>query len=122
MPRFAAPPNHPRELQMAEVVGCFLVPHDPFPFMYPERAPAAQRTAVLGAYRQVGERLGQLQATTAIIIGSDHYILFGPTCIPSMLIGVGDVDGPLERISGLSRGPIENNALLARHLFDVGLR
>lgn len=105
---------------MAEVVGGFLVPHDPFMFMMPDAAPAVQRSAVLHAFGQVAQRIAELRATTAIIIGSDHYILFGPGCLPSMLIGIGDVDGPLERMPGLNRGTIENNQPLARHLFDEG--
>jgi len=105
---------------MAEVVGGFLVPHDPFIFMKPDAAPAAQRDTVRHAFEQIAQRIAELRATTAVIIGSDHYILFGPGCLPSMLIGIGDVDGPLERMPGLPRETIENDQPLASHLFETG--
>jgi len=105
---------------VGEIVGGFLVPHDPLIFAAPDAAPAGQKKTVLGAYDQVAARIGELRTTTCLIIGSDHYILFGPNCLPSMLIAIGDVDGPVERLPGLERGPIENNEPLARHLFDSG--
>ncbi|MBS0416484.1 MAG: protocatechuate 3,4-dioxygenase [Proteobacteria bacterium] len=107
---------------MAELVSAFLVPHAPLMFSSPDAAPAEQKHTVIGAFEQIAERIRALRATTAIIIGSDHYILFGPACLPSMLIGIGDVDGPLERIPGLVRGVIDNNTALARVLFEQGRR
>src|ERR1700741_830661 len=105
---------------MAEIVGGFLVPHDHLIFQATEASPPAQKSAVLGAFTKVAERIGELRATTAIIMGSDHYILFGPGCLPSMLIGTAQVDGPLERLQGLERRDIPPNQPLAQHLFEAG--
>jgi protocatechuate 4,5-dioxygenase, beta chain len=105
---------------MAEVVGGFLLPHDPLIFQMPDAAPVAQRATVHAAYDEIRQRIGELQADVAVIVGSDHYILFGPQCLPSMLIGTGDVDGPIERLPGLDRGPVRVNPGMARHLLHHG--
>lgn len=105
---------------MARVVGGFLVPHDPLVFAAADAAPSAQRDTVHDAYATVARRIGELDATTVIIIGCDHYILFGPGCLPPMLIAIGDVEGPIERIPGLVRGAIENNEALAHHILEYG--
>ena len=88
---------------MGKIVGGFWVPHDPVMFVAPEAPPQTQRDIVWDAYRQCGERLAELDATSVIIVGCDHYILFGTHCLPRYLIGTGDVDGPVDRLPGLSR-------------------
>ena len=105
---------------MANVVGGFLVSHCPLMFTAPEAAPVAQKERVVSAFAEVAMRIGKLEATTAIIIGADHYILFSPSCLPAMHITIGDCDGPIDRLPGLERGPIANNQALARHLFECG--
>jgi len=105
---------------MAEIVGGFLLPHDPLIFQSPEAASPAQHARVFGAYAEIRERIAALGADTAIIVGADHYILFGPQCLPSFLIAIGDLDGPVERFPGFERGPVIAHPRLARHLFDTG--
>ncbi len=105
---------------MAEIVGGFLVPHDPLVFALPDAAPQAASESVHNAFATVARRIGELDATTAIIVGCDHYILFGPGCLPPMLIGIGDVEGSIERIPGLHRGVIANNEPLAGHILKYG--
>jgi hypothetical protein len=48
-----------------------------------------------------------------IIVGCDHYILFGTHCLPRYVIGTGDVDGPIDRLPGLDRGAVRNHEALA---------
>jgi protocatechuate 4,5-dioxygenase beta chain len=55
-----------------------------------------------------------------IVVGADHYVLFGPTCLPSFLIGIGDVSGPYERFPGISQDDIPNNEPLANHIAEFG--
>jgi protocatechuate 4,5-dioxygenase beta chain len=105
---------------MAEIVGGFLLPHDPLIFQASDAAPAAQRDRVFGAYAHIRDRIAALGADTAIVVGADHYILFGPQCLPSFLIAIGDLDGPVERLPGFDRGPVAAHPILARHLFDSG--
>lgn len=75
---------------------------------------------VLDAYDRIRQRIGELQASTVIVVGADHYVLFGPGCLPAFLIGIGDVSGPYERFPGMSQGVIPNNEALATHIGTFG--
>ncbi|RMI32657.1 DODA-type extradiol aromatic ring-opening family dioxygenase [Nocardia stercoris] len=107
---------------MAELVGGFLVPHDPMVLTDPQAPPEAVQERITEAYAEVARRVADLAATTLIIIGTDHYLLFGPGCLPQALIGSGDVDGPLERLPGMRRRQFPDNTALARHLVSHGHR
>lgn len=106
---------------MAKIVGGFWVPHDPVMFVAPD-APKDKEVAarMWKAYETCGERMTELGATAAIIVGNDHYILFGTNCLPRYLIGIGDVDGPIESLKGLERGVVENHEDLAQHIVKCG--
>ncbi|MCT7325044.1 DODA-type extradiol aromatic ring-opening family dioxygenase [Ralstonia mojiangensis] len=105
---------------MGQIVGGFLVPHDPVMFVAPEAPNPSIRERMWGAFEQCAERLAALEPTSVIIIGADHYMLFGTTCLPSYLIGTGDVDGPLDAMPGLKRGVIPNHEALATHIASDG--
>ncbi len=105
---------------MGAVVGGFLMPHDPMIFTNPEAADSQVRERVLGAYAEASRRIVALDPTTLIIIGTDHYVLFGPGCLPQALIATGDLEGPLERLPGMPRQTLPDNGPLARHLAHHG--
>ncbi|MQB46110.1 MEMO1 family protein [Rhizobium sp. ICMP 5592] len=105
---------------MAKLVGGFVVPHDPVMFAAPEAPSEAERKRVYDAYAHTAARIIELDATTAVIIGCDHYILFGTHCLPQYIIGTGEIDGPLDQLPGLKRGPIKANPELARHIAQSG--
>lgn len=105
---------------MAQIVGGFVVPHDPIMFVAPDAPSEAERKRVYDAYARTAERIAELGATTAVVIGCDHYILFGTHCLPQYIIGTGEIDGPLDQLPGLKRGPIEPNPELARHIAQTG--
>lgn len=105
---------------MGKIVGAFLVPHDPVMYVAPEAPPQAQRDTVWGAYKTCAERLKALEPTTVIIVGCDHYLLFGPHCLPSYLIATGDIDGPIDPLPGLKRTVLQNNEALASHIANHG--
>ncbi len=105
---------------MSEIVGGFLMPHDPLISAEPDAPPAEQRKAVKDAFATIASRLKELDVDTVIVVGDDHYTVFGPQCIPRYLIGIGDVEGPAEQWLGISRRPIENNEPLANHIMQVG--
>jgi protocatechuate 4,5-dioxygenase beta chain len=107
---------------MGDVVGGFLMPHDPMVFTAPDAPTADVRDRVRGAYTEVGRRLAALEPTTVLIMGTDHYVLFGPGCLPQLLMAIGDLDGPVERLPGIPRGAIPDNAALARDLVAHGHR
>ena len=103
---------------MADIVGGFLMPHEPalFAVAGSDRADAK----IEAAYSAVRERIAELDADTAIIVGADHYVLFGPQCLPACLIGIGDVSGPYERFPGMDQGAIDNHKGLAHFILDHG--
>lgn len=105
---------------MASVVGGFLMPHNPMLAMGREFADPAQAKIVFDAFETITARVRELEADTVIVIGDDHYTNFGPHCIPSYLIAIGDVEGPVEPFLGIKRAPIENNAPLANHILKSG--
>ncbi|RAU17595.1 protocatechuate 3,4-dioxygenase [Nitrincola tibetensis] len=105
---------------MAEIVGGFLVPHDPVMFVAPDAPPAEQAKAVWDAYETCAKRLAELDASTVIIIGNDHYMLFGTTCLPQYCIATGHTEGPLDQLPGLKKEEIPNNEALARFISNTG--
>lgn len=105
---------------MAEIVGAFVVPHDPMIFSTPDAPSPIVSARVHGAYAEIARRIEVLQADVAIIIGADHYINFGPGCLPRYLIGIGDVAGPIESLPGIERGAMKAHAALASHIAHVG--
>lgn len=105
---------------MAKIVGGFWVPHDPVMFVAPDAPEKSVADRMWKAYETCGKRMAELDATAAIIVGNDHYILFGTNCLPRYLIGTGDVDGPIENLKGLERGVVENHQALAQHIVKQG--
>lgn len=105
---------------MGKIVGGFWMPHDPVMFVAPEAPAEAVRSKIWGAFEICAQRLIELNPTSVIIVGCDHFILFGPQCLPKYVIGTGDIDGPVESLPGLTRGPISNHQALAEHIVDVG--
>lgn len=105
---------------MASIVGGFVMPHEPGVFYMPREKWNDAQQRVRAAYAHIGERIGELGATTVIVVGADHYVLFGPGCLPSYLIGVGDVSGPYERFPEMAQGDIPNNTALAEHIARHG--
>lgn len=106
---------------MAEVVGGFLMPHNPMLTSHPPgMGNPDQQKIVFDAFAKISARVKDLRADTVVIIGDDHYTNFGPHCIPRCLIAIGDVEGPIEPWLGIERGPIENNTALANHILKTG--
>ncbi len=105
---------------MAEIVGGFLMPHNPMLTVAPNAADPSKTRTIFDAFATISERVKALRADTVIVIGDDHYTNFGPHCIPACLIAIGDVDGPVEPFLNIERGAIENNAALATHILETG--
>ncbi|WP_321390260.1 hypothetical protein [Emcibacter sp.] len=105
---------------MAEIIGGFLLPHDPLITANPTGAPKEQAEAVHNAYAHIGKRLEELEVDTVIVVGDDHYTVFGPHCLPRCLIVTGEASGPVEPWVGLPQKPIPINQPLARHIMQYG--
>ena len=107
---------------MAELVCGFLMPHDPLISAITMAAPAPKREACLGAFAEIAKRIRAANIDTVIVIGDDHATVNGPSCMPTAMIGVGDISGPKEPWLGMPRARVENNEALARHIVDAGLK
>lgn len=105
---------------MGKIVGGFLVPHDPVMFIAPNAPQEAVAQRMWGAFATCAERLAALNATSVVVIGADHYMLFGTGCLPQYLIGTGDVDGPIDPLPGLRRGVIPDTQKLAGFIAEHG--
>jgi len=105
---------------MAEIVGGFVVPHAPMYLTLNEVVQSEKKKACDVAFADTVERVKALDVDTVVLIGDDHYTLFGPGCIPSALIGIGDIDGPIEEWLGAEHSRIEGNEDLANHIMRFG--
>ncbi|GAA0246843.1 protocatechuate 3,4-dioxygenase [Marinomonas primoryensis] len=105
---------------MATIVSGFLVPHDPIMFVAPDAPAKDIADKAWGAYETCAVHLADLDVDTVIIIGNDHYMLFGTTCLPQYCIATGDLDGPLDQMPGLKRQLIPNDEALATHIATHG--
>ena len=105
---------------MSEVVGGFLMPHDPLIAAAPDAAKPEQRDAVMEAFAYIARRLDELQVDTVVAIGDDHYTVFDPHCIPRCLVAIGDVDGPIEPWVGIPKAPVKTDPELAQHIMQTG--
>lgn len=101
---------------MAKIVGGFVVPHNPVMYHNPKGATQEQSDIVYGAYKEMAEKIRDLKADTAIIVGCDHYILFGTECLPPYVISTGEIEGPVDQLPGLRRGPIKSHGELGSHI------
>lgn len=105
---------------MAEIVTAFLLPHVPLIASNPDGPSADQKAKIMTAFDHVRDRLREERIDTVINIGSDHYSLFGPNCLPSALIAIGDIDGPVEPWLGIPHTAMRTNSPLARHILECG--
>ncbi|HET9821400.1 MAG TPA: hypothetical protein VFQ16_06205, partial [Burkholderiaceae bacterium] len=96
------------------------MPHDPLITGNPDIADAGQVERVNAAFARVVDRVKELKADTAIVIGDDHFTMFGPHCLPQYLIGIGDVEGPEENWLRFDRYTVPNNTALAEHIMNYG--
>ncbi len=105
---------------MARIVGGFVMPHEPGIFYKPEETWSEAQHRAIKAFDDIRTRIQELDATLAIVIGADHYVLFGPSCLPSFLIGIGDVSGPYERFPNIARDEIPSHPAFSSHIAQHG--
>ncbi|SEQ97644.1 protocatechuate 4,5-dioxygenase, beta chain [Amphritea atlantica] len=105
---------------MAKIVGGFLVPHDPIMFVAPNAPDKIVADKAWEAYETCAQNLAAMDVTTVIIVGNDHYMLFGTTCLPKYCIGTGHVEGPIDRLPGLNKALVNNNEALASFIASDG--
>ncbi len=105
---------------MGAVVGGFIMPHTPLMFVAPDAVGSERYNKISGFYSAIAARLRELRVDTVVIAGADHYLIFGPGCLPQYLIGIGDAKGPIDRIPGLDEVTLKTDQPLARHIRQSG--
>ena len=105
---------------MAEIVAGFCVPHVPLMASQFHAAPPEKSKVVMDAFATVTRRLRELRVDTVVMVGDDHYTIFGTDIVPRCLIGIGEVEGPVEEWLGIPRRRIPNDTTLAEHLMREG--
>ncbi len=105
---------------MASLVGGFCLPHDPLILGARNAAEPRQAERVFSMFEHIRQRIKALEADTVIVVGDDHFAMFSTDCQPSILIGVGDLEGPIEAWLGIERKPVPNNEALATHIMNWG--
>lgn len=105
---------------MANLTGGFCVPHDPLILGAKGTAKPDQAERVFAAFEEVRQRIAALQPDAVIVIGDDHYAMFGPGCQPSILIGIGELEGPIEPWLGLERKGVRCAKVFAEFIMTYG--
>ncbi len=105
---------------MASIVGGFVMPHEPGIFYKPKESWSGAQHRAIQAFDDIRARIQEMEATVAVVVGADHYVLFGPSCLPCYLIGIGDISGPYERFPGIERDDIPGHPALASHIARHG--
>ncbi|MEH6542953.1 MAG: hypothetical protein V7721_03335 [Porticoccaceae bacterium] len=105
---------------MANLVAGFCTPHDPLMSASPQINQQDSADAILAGMESVHQSLIAAKVDTVIVVGDDHYTMFGPHCLPQYLIGIGDLDGPEEPWLQIDRYPFLNNTPLAEHIMNYG--
>jgi aromatic ring-opening dioxygenase catalytic subunit (LigB family) len=72
---------------MAELVGVFAASHTPVMLNFPDAIPDAEREAIFGAFKGLGEALRRTAPQTLIVVSDDHLHNFFLNNFPAFCIG-----------------------------------
>ncbi|TAL75622.1 MAG: protocatechuate 3,4-dioxygenase [Burkholderiaceae bacterium] len=105
---------------MACIVGGFCLPHVPLIAGAPDAVPVEKAKRVHAGFTHIRNSIERLNADAVIVVGDDHCAMFNPSCQPSILIGIGDLEGPIESWLHIPREPVPNHSELAEHIMSFG--
>jgi hypothetical protein len=74
-----------------EIVGAFACSHAGLIVARRDRAPAAQRERIFGAYQALGQEIARLRPDAVVVVATDHLQVFPLASVPAFSIGVGPV-------------------------------
>ena len=74
-----------------EIVGAFACSHAGLIVARRDRAPAAQRERIFGAYQAVREEIARLRPDALLVVATDHLQAFPLATVPAFAVGVGPV-------------------------------
>lgn len=111
---------------MGQIVGVFATAHSPGMTGFPERADAAQRTAVTDAFEVVRRRIEQLIPDAVIAVSVEHFTNFSLANLPAFAIGtaasyLGPVTAEMGKFLGIEQHQYPGAAALGEHLYRFAI-
>ena len=109
---------------MASLVGAFAASHGPLLIREWETVPQDQRARLAAGFKELGQRLNAARPDVVIVVSPDHWSNFFLDQVPTVCIGVGEVnEGPPEPwMRNFPQKEIRGHAALALHLAQTALR
>jgi aromatic ring-opening dioxygenase catalytic subunit (LigB family) len=108
---------------MAELVGVYAASHGPLIIRNWQNLNPADRESVSNAFSELGRRVNAARADVLIVISPDHWINFFINNLPSICVGVGEVnEGPNEPwMKDFPHREIPGHPRLAEHILNTAL-
>jgi aromatic ring-opening dioxygenase catalytic subunit (LigB family) len=108
---------------MASLVGAFAASHGPLIVREWESVPAEQKKRMGDAFRELGRRIAAAKVEALIVVSPDHWSNFFLDNVPSICIGVGEVnEGPPEPwMKAFPHREVAGHAGLGMHIVQTAL-
>jgi len=108
---------------MASLVGAFAASHGPLIIREWENVPPGQKQRMGDAFRELGQRITAAKVDVLIAVSPDHWSNFFLDNVPTICIGVGEVnDGPPEPwMKAFPHREMPGHAGLGMHIVETAL-
>jgi protocatechuate 4,5-dioxygenase beta chain/2,3-dihydroxyphenylpropionate 1,2-dioxygenase len=107
---------------MAELVGTFAASHTPVMLNFPDAIPDAERDAIFGAFKALGEALRQARPQTLIVVSDDHLHNFFLDNFPAFCIGAASsYRTPVEHWLKAEKTTLQGDGEFGAHLLATAL-
>lgn len=108
---------------MAELVGIFAASHTPVMLNFPDAIPDADREAIFGAFKGLGDDIRRAEPDTVIVVSDDHVHNFFLNNFPAFCIGAAATYAtPVEHWLKADRQNLQGDSELGAHLLGEALR
>jgi aromatic ring-opening dioxygenase catalytic subunit (LigB family) len=109
---------------MGSLVGAFAASHGPLLIREWEAVPPEQRERLAAGFKELGQRLNAARPDVLIVVSPDHWSNFFLDQIPSVCIGVGELnEGPPEPWMGaFPQKEIKGHSAFALHVAQTALQ
>jgi len=108
---------------MAELVGVFAASHTPVMLNFPDAIPDADRAAIFGAFKALGEELRRAEPQSVIVVSDDHVHNFFLNNFPAFCIGAAaEYPTPVEHWLKAEKQTLQGDGDLGAHLLGEALR
>jgi hypothetical protein len=107
---------------MAELVGVFAASHTPVMLNFPEAIPDAEREAIFGAFKHLGNELRRAAPQCLVVVSDDHLHNFFLNNFPAFCIGAAEsYPTPVEHWLKADKTTLQGDADFGAHLLATAL-